>query len=50
MEQHVACWEFVNWAEGGVKMRNVLYAKGMKMNLICPLNIKKMKKNGGVNF
>jgi len=34
MEQHVVCWEFVNWPEGGVKMRNVLYAKRMRMNLI----------------
>ena len=36
MEQHVARWEFVNWVEGGVKMRNVLYAERMRMNLIWP--------------
>jgi hypothetical protein len=40
-EQHVACWEFVNWAERGVKMRNVLYAKRMRMTVICSLSVQK---------
>jgi hypothetical protein len=48
MEQHVARWEFVNWAAGGVNMRNVLYAKRMRINLICPLYAQKLK-NGGIN-
>ena len=41
MEQHVARWEFVNWAEGGVKMRNVLCAERKRMNSICPSNAQK---------